>query len=173
MPYTTVFELSEAACELHNKNDRLEKHGPNEEVLAMDLNFTYETNNSVLAMFSPSLRGCLYMADQPAEGALALSDDNLSKLRNPALGQGKKGFDWLVGELVGATLIFHKGIDEKSEIAFDEVKIGKYKLECREGGTVVVHFQAQLHPTTDKQMAFLSKALVNKICTLSITPPSA
>ncbi len=164
------FELNEAACELHHKNDRIEKHGE-EDVLAVDLNFTYETNNGVLAMFSPSLRHCLYMAAAAPDNSLPLDDQNMSALRNPAL-NGGKAFPWSVGELVGAEMRFHHGIGGKSDQVFAESKIGKYKLECREGGTVIVHFQAQITPT-DKEMAFLSAALRNKICTLSIIPPAA
>ena len=170
MTLKTVFELTEAACELTHKNDRIEKHGE-EDRLACDLDFTFETNNDSLAMFHPTLKSSLYMK-QKNEGELQLADSNVSKLRMPEL-NGGKAIHWSGGSLEGAELRFHHGIDEKSHVVFDLAKVGKYKLDCCDGGTVVVHFQAQIYPTTDAQNAFLSKALVNKICTLSVTPPSA
>lgn len=171
MAYEATFELKEAACELTHKNDRIEKHGE-EDVLAIDLNFTWETNNKALALFAPALRSALYMADEPAEGSLPLSDDNASKLRHKHLNAGK-AFGWDGGEIIGGELRFHHGVESRSDVVFDkDVKVGKYKLDCRDGGTVVIHFQVQVYPT-DKQTAFLSKALVNKICTISITPPKA
>lgn len=164
--YDAKFELTEAACELVHMNTRIEKHG-DEDKLAIDLDLRYETNNAALAMFSPTLRSCLY---EKAPDLLADADktDSLTKLRNPALNSGK--FGWGMGELVGATLTVHSGIDSKSNVEFDETKVGKYKLECKEGGTVVVHFQAQVYPS-EKQTGFLAKALQNKICTVSVVPP--
>ncbi len=163
-----MFELIEAACELRHKNDRIEKHGE-EDVLAVDLDFTYETNNGVLAMFAPTLRSNLYMLEDGGQEPLIKDADHLTKLRNPALGGGK-AFAWGAGELTGGELKFHHGVGGKSDVTFEASKIGKYKLECKEGGTVIVHFQAQIRPS-DKEMSFLSAALRNKICTISVTPP--
>lgn len=166
-----AFELTEADCELRHKNDRIEKHGE-EDVLAVDLNFAYETNNAVLALFAPALRSNLYMADDDVSQEKLIKDpDHLTKLRNPAL-NGGKAYPWGAGELTGADIKFHHGIGGKSDVAFGEAKVGKYKLECKEGGTVVVHFQVQIKPS-DKEMAFLSAVLRNKICTLSVTPPAS
>lgn len=170
MPYEAVFELNEAACELTYKNDRIEKHGE-EGILACDLGFTFETNNGVLAMFAPALRSALYMKGESSQTSLVNDDDHLTALRFPAIAGGKP-IAWGAGELEAAELKFHWGIGGKSDVVFEKVKIGKYKLECLEGGTVTLHFQAQVNPT-DQQTAFLSKALVNKICTISISNHAA
>lgn len=162
------FSLAEAACLLIHKNDRIEKHG-DEDKLACDINLSFETNNGILAMFSPTLRSCLYMKADSDQSSLVPDVDHLTALRNPALAGGKP-FHWATGDLVGAELRFHHGIESKSDVVFNGAKIGKFKLECKEGGTVIVHFQAQVYPE-DLQMTFLSKALRNKICTVSITPP--
>jgi len=127
-----VFELQEAACELVHKNDRIEKHGE-EGVLACDLSFTFETNNDVLAMFAPSLKSALYMKDETTQGSLVNEDDHLTKLRFPAL-CGGKAISWGAGELESAELKFHYGIGGRSDVVFEKSKIGKFKLECLEGG---------------------------------------
>ncbi len=181
MTYKPQFELQESSCILTNKNDRTEKHGPNEERLAVDLNFTFEANNKALSMFSTTLRGIIYQAETPKPGDLPMDDDNLSELRNPELNPAKKGgneLSWAGGDITGATVRFHYGTTEKSHVVFDEAKVCKFHLICRPGGTVLIKFQVQVHPSendkeADKQLAFLSKALAIRACTISITPPQA
>lgn len=164
-----VFELAEANAVLTNMNVRLEKHG-NEEVLAHDLSFDYEMANTGLAMFAPALRACIYQRPQGPQAELeGVSDaDYMPSLRFPALSALK----WGAGELIGAELRFHYGTTEKSHIVFDEAKICKYRMECKEGGTVLLSFQAQVHPN-EKQAGQLSKLLVDKSCIISITPAPA
>lgn len=165
MTYEARFTLEEAACQLKHKNDRIELHGE-EARLACDLDFSFDTSNEVLALFAPALRGCLYAPEENGQGSLVNTKDHLTTLRFPAITTLK----WDAGKLEGAELRFHHGIEKRSDVVFDTVKISKYKLECKEGGTVIVHFQAQVYPT-DKQTAFLSKVLLDKVCTLSVTPP--
>jgi hypothetical protein len=164
-----TFELEEAVCQLVHKNDRLEKHGE-EDRLACDLNLTYETNNGCLVLFSPTLRSLVYEHENGAQTELVKDPDHLTKLRNPALHGGP--LKWAAGELVGAEVRFHYGPTGKSDIVFDMAKVGKYKIECREGGTVVLHFQAQVYPN-ESQSGKLSLILTNKVCTVSIKPPLA
>jgi hypothetical protein len=161
------FSLEEAAVSLDHKNERIEKHG-DEDRLACDLNFHLETNNAALTMFSPTLRGLLYERDDGTQGALLDDADHLTKLRNPPL-HGKP-LPWGAGELVGAELRFHFGIKPDTDVVFSEAKIHKFKLDCREGGTVVIGFQAQVYPT-DEQSGKMSKFLLDKVCTISVTPP--
>lgn len=160
------FSLEEAACLLNHKNDRIEKHGE-EDVLACDLSLSYETSNGILAMFAPALRSSLYQKADSAQASVIPDADHLTSLRFPALCD--KPLKWAAGELVGAELKFHYGHSEKSNVVFQPTKITKFKLECKEGGTVVVHFLAQVHPT-DAQTSFLSKVLRDKVCTISVIP---
>lgn len=162
-----MFELANANVALIHKNERLEMHG-NETKLACDLKFEYEMANTGLAMFHPSLRSAIYQPSQSDQGTLIEDQDYLPSLKFPALSSLK----WGAGDLVGAELRFHYGTSEKSHVVFSEAKICKYKLDCKEGGTVLVSFDAQVYPT-ETQSGKLSKILTDKLCTISITPPEA
>lgn len=169
MSYTAQFTLSEAPCLLNHKNDRIEKHGE-EDVLACDLSISYETSNDILAMFAPALKSSLYMRSDSAQGSLVPDQEHLTALRFPALCE--KPLKWAAGELFGAEVKFHHGISSKSDVVFQPTKVTKFKLECLEGGTVIVHFLVQVNPT-DAQTSFLSKVLRDKVCTISVTPLAA
>ena len=161
-----VFELTEANVLLVHKNERLEKHGE-EDRLACNLNFQYEMANTGLAMFAPALRSCLYQKPQGAQQEIDVDADYMPSLRFPALSVLK----WGSGDLVGPELRFHYGTTEKSHIVFEAgVKVGKYRMECKEGGTVLLSFHAQVYPN-EKQSGQLSKILLDKSCIISITPP--
>ena len=158
-----VFEVEQRDVQLVHKNDRIELNGE-ESVLACDLDFVWETDNGCLALFAPDLRSALYVKDA-SQGELVDDPSHLTHLRFSPLGRVK----WDAGSLIGATLRFH-GIDEKSDTVFEGVKVHKYRIEPKEGGTVVVSFQAQVHPSA-KQSGRLSEFLQQKLVALSVVPP--
>lgn len=160
-----MFEVVEANCTLVHKNDRLEKHGE-ESVLACDLNFEWETTNGMLSMFAPDLRSCLYKRQDSAQMELEPDPEHVTALRFPGMGVIK----WGLGELVGAELTFHYGL--KSKLELDAKKVHKYRIECKEGGAVVIGFQVQCHPT-EQQAGKLSKFLQDGMVVVSVTPPAA
>lgn len=162
----TVFTLEEQNASLISKSDRIEHHGE-EKRLACDLDFSIEVANTALALFAPALRSCLYQRDQGAQVELPGTEDpqHTPSLRFPALGSLK----WGAGELIGAELRFH-GVNKKSDVVFDETKIHKYKIQCKEGGTVIITFQAQVRPD-EHQAGRLSKFLQDKVCQITVTPP--
>lgn len=164
-----MFEIEEGKVKLSNMNTRVELHGE-ESRSAVDLDFKWETGNGCLALFAPALRSCLYQAAEP--DLMDKADPNVENAR--ALRFSPLGvIRWGAGDLVGGQLIFHTGVDpKKSNVVFAEVGVGKYKLEPKEGGTVVVYFQVQVHPT-EAQMGKLMKFLTDKECTISVTPPDA
>jgi len=161
-----MFEIAEGKVQLIHKNERLEKHG-DEDVLACDLNFSWETGNGCLAMFAPDLRSMFYKRLDDAQQELDPDPEHLTALRFPGL--GKSGVvGWELGELTGGTLTFHVGVKTKFEIPMQ--KLAKFKLEPKEGGTVVVYFQVQCHPN-EQQSGKLSKFYADKHCIITITPP--
>lgn len=162
-----VFELEEAKCRLVHMNTRLEKHGE-EDRLACDLNFEWDTDNGCLAMFSPTLRSALYQRPTGPQTELpgTSTPEHLTEVKYPELMPVK----WRGGKVVGAELRFHVGTSDKSHVVFGETTVDKYSLECKEGGTVCVRWQAQVYPT-DAQAGKLSKLLVDKHCEVSVTPP--
>lgn len=165
MEHAPRFELENANALLVNMNSRLEKHGEDDK-LACDLNFEYETANTSLAMFAPALRSCMYLPpDEGVQGELPVAADYLPRLRFPGLAALK----WTVGELIGAKLSFAFGV--KSHLDFAGVKVHKYRLELKEGGSVVISFQAQVHPT-EAQAGKLAGLFQGKQVVISVEPPA-
>ena len=162
-----MFEMTEANVELVHKVERKEKHWE-EEVLACDLNFKWETSNGVLAMFAPELRHSLYKKPSDGQAELPGTDDpdHLTALRFPAMAPIK----WLAGDLTGGLLTFHTGV--KSMVKIDITRLHKFKLDPKEGGTVVVYFQIQCRPN-EQQSGKLSKFYTDGACTITVTPPPA
>jgi len=156
------FELDGAKVLLVHKNERLEKHGE-EEVLACDLDFKYETSNAVLAEFHPDLRSQLYKRPESAQGELTDDLEHLTALRVPELGSDFK----FAGSLERAELVFFKG--KKAHVTFAEAKIHKFSFNLKEGGTVIVGFQAQVYPD-EGQSGKLSGLLQEKHCLLTLEP---
>lgn len=154
--------LEAAKVRLTHKNDRLEKHGE-DEVLACDLDFEYDTGNQVLAFFGPGLRSALYKRPEGAQEELIADPEHLTDLRCPEMPGPHK----LVGSMAKAELVFHRG--QKKHVVFAEAKIHKFSVACMDGGTVTVHFQAQVHPD-EAQAGKLSGLLQDKHCQISITP---
>jgi hypothetical protein len=156
------FSLEAAKVRLMHKNERLEKHGE-DEVLACDLDFDYETSNAVLAEFHPELRSSVYKRPDDAQGELQEDPEHLTALRIPELGGHRKS-EWSIPK---AELVFLKGT--RKHLVFAEARIHKISFDCKEGGTVVVHFQAQVHPD-EAQSGKLSGLLQEKHCLVSLSP---
>ena len=159
-----MFGLNEEIVQFTHQNNRLEKHGE-ESVLACDLDFRWETTNGMLALFAPDLRHALYKGSDSAQLELAPDPDHLTSLRFSGLAPLK----WGSGELIGGALVFHYGV--KSRLEIDASKVHKFKIECKEGGTVVIGFQVQCRPI-ENQLGKLSKFLTDGACVVSVIPPA-
>lgn len=160
-----MFEIEEGKVALRGFNMRTEKHG-DVDVLAADLDFTWETGNGCLAMFAPALRSCLYAKADDLVNRADPNEETATVLRFPDLAPLK----WTSGEIVGATLLFHTGVSAKSNVSFDDCHVHKYRLECKEGGTVVVGFQVQMRPK-EAEMGKLAKFFSDRQCVVSVKPP--
>jgi hypothetical protein len=99
-----MFEIAEGKVQLTNKNERIEKHGE-EDVLACDLSFSWETDNGCLAMFAPDLKAALYRKADERQGELPETKDaaHVTALRFPSMAP----FKWMGGDLLGGELCFH------------------------------------------------------------------
>ena len=159
-----MFEAIEANMSLMHKNERIEKHGE-EQILACDLRLEWETGNGVLAMFDPALRSALYRKDED-QGELIVDVDHLTVLKFAGLPSLK----WVLGELVGAEVTFHAAVS-KNDLVLEGCKVHKFRIDCKDGGTVVISFQVQAHPT-ELQSGKLSRILTDKLCQVSVIPPS-
>ena len=160
-----MFEIKEGQCQMVHLNTRLEKHG-DVEVVACDLNFVWETHNGMLAMFAPDLRGALYKRADDRQAELDPDPDHLVALRFSAIDTIK----WGQGDVIGGALTFHTGVSAKSHVTVEDVKVTKFRLTCKEGGTVVIGFKVQCRPSS-AEMGKFTGFLQAKDCLISVTPP--
>ena len=159
-----MFEVEQQNVAFVHMNNRLEKHGE-ESILACDLDFSWETTNDMLALFAPDLRSCMYKVSDSAQLELAPDPEHMTALRFPGLAPLK----WGTGELIGGQLTFHFGV--KSRLDLECHKVHKYRIECKEGGTVVIGFQVRCRPS-EQQAGKLSKLLTDGACVVSVVPPA-
>jgi hypothetical protein len=165
------FELPDyASVKLTNINPRIEKHGA-ESVPAVDLNFTLAAANSVLEQFSPDLLMALY--GEPDDGAEEQEElegvepvSLFTVLRFPKINPLK----W-DSKHSGYALAIDYGLGGASALEIDGCEVGKFVLDCMEGGTVEVKFQVQCNSgLTEKIMGKLSLMIGQEVA-IRLTGP--
>lgn len=141
------FELEEpTACTVTNVNFRSELHG-DEHIPAVDVAIKMTTSNDVLSMFDGSLKGMLYgRADKASRAAAPQGEldgvepiSDMPKLRCTILEQPIR----LAKEFVGYTLTIDRGLGGASNIVIDDCGVDKFKVDCKEGGSVELSFRVQ------------------------------
>jgi hypothetical protein len=150
-----MFSLQRRRAKMAGFNARKENHG-DELVLACDLKFTVEISNDELAEFSPTLKSSLYQRDD-AQREIVDTPDHLTQIKNPQI----KKVKWEV-EYPQARYVVHHGIDDRNDTVFGLAKIGKFEIEPKEGGTCVVGYRVQTHPT-EEQVAHLATFLGEEV----------
>lgn len=165
-----MISLSGIDARLTHVNTRIEKHGE-DEVLAYDLDFAWDTVNDVLDLFSSGLKRSLYAKDEETlqkKGAELFEDDgHLTALRHPQIDVLK-----LTGsEIIGGTFTFHKAVTgPRGDIVFGDVKVAKWRVEAKSGGSVTVRFRVQVNPDKKHRgdlMDLYEQGTVN----VSVEPP--
>lgn len=154
------FALEGAKVRLTHKNDRIEAHGE-EKILACDLDFLYETTNEVLGQFNADLHAALYKRPESPQGELTDDPKHMTALRLPEV--GTLSFE---GRAKGELKL---GTGGKKDMVLTDVTLTKFKIECKEGGTVVVHFQAKARPD-ETQAGRISGFLRDKHVIASFAP---
>lgn len=154
------FTLTQAKVRLTQKNDRIEAHGE-ESILACDLDFQYETTNDVLEQFNADLRVALYKRPESPQGELTEDPKHMTALRLPEVGPLS-----IAGRDKGELKL---GTGGKKDLVLTDVTLTKFKLDCKEGGTVVVHFQAKARPD-ETQAGRISGFLRDKHVVATFTP---
>lgn len=155
-----TFELEDKQCKLRHLNVRNELHGE-ERVLAADLEFEGDFEGSVLEMFHPGLQEALYAMSEAAD-MVDKANGTPTRLKFPSLGVLK-----LEAEVTGAWVGAGFGVGEG--IAFDLANVGKFRVECMDGGTVSVRFRVQVKPD-DNQLSKLA-ALLDSAVPVTIRAP--
>lgn len=157
-----MFELKNQSLKLAHCNGRAEKHG-DKNVLAVDLKFELKILNTKLDEFSAGLMRSLY--EKKVVGEVAeLFPGHLPDVRYPQLPELK----W-EHEYAGYTLRVEHGIDDGSDIVLTDCDLSKFNFKCQDGGTVVITFSVQCHPTDDEAGHLLGK--IQSEVTIDLTPP--
>jgi hypothetical protein len=169
-----AFELPDfQTVKLTNVNPRIEKHGT-ESVPAADLNFTLTAANSILEQFDVDLLLALYGepdADEPADQEELEGVDPVSLftvLRFPKINPIK----W-DSKHAGYALSIDYGLGGESCLEIEGCEVGKFVLDCMEGGTVEIKFQVQCSSgLTEKIMGKLS-LMIGQEVSIMLTAPEA
>lgn len=131
--------LEPTTVKLSNVQTRVEKHG-DEEVMAIDLAVTWNTNNRSLTAIQKQLRNALFCnlaqdTDSP-QAEMDLPVDEMPNVRVPGMDYPVK----LDFQQVGARVEVAYGIDETTAIVLQLCKVHKFRITPIEGGSAEVKF---------------------------------
>jgi hypothetical protein len=135
-----MFQMISQQCKIAHVDLREEKHG-DESVTAVDLKLQASVSNDFLSYLSPRLKGSLYdKPDGSVQGTLVHDNPGyMPRLLYPQL----PALAW-VGEMLKAQVVLH-GAKKKDDIVVT-ADVNKLRLECMDGGTVIVSFRIQVIP---------------------------
>lgn len=145
-----TFELVKERCTLNNLNIRTELHGE-ERATAIDLAFSFESANNMLAKLHPDLRATFYRQDDNRD---LVGGDHLPALKFPLLASR---IGWQLE--IPRTRIRIYGTSPDQDIILGDGKTNKFKLELLEGGTVRWSFRVQYSKPQEGAIAALSNVL--------------
>ena len=159
-----MFEIHRKAAKITAFNPRAEKAG-SENRPAADLKLSANLSAEILDALDPSLRGWLFCKDA-VQSDLANAAHDAPNLRQPRLVQQ---FDW-VPRYAGYELRIHDlGLDESSDLVISGCEFNRIRLAPQEGGTVIVSWRLQFHPT-EAQAGKLS-TLIQETLDISLLAP--
>lgn len=160
------FELDRAKALITSINPA-PKFAGDEKKPAGKMGIRVDLTNDCLSMFHPTLKHMLFCADQPANAdraEQATTDDKFIRfLEIPTI--------HFAGEVIGAKVIIHQGINEKSDIALELCSVDKFVIEPKNGGTATVSCRVQFHP--DEKQAGKLWGLIGTNIEISIEAPPA
>lgn len=146
---------------LSNVNLRGEKHGPDTKP-AVDLAIDIESPNTLLEVLEPGMLGAFYVVDATQPQLIEAHPTSLRLKTIVPMVAWKK-------EYPGYSCAIGHGIDDDSALIFDDVTLGKFVVEMKDGGTVVLSCRVQVHPV-DGQIDALALKIQQQI-ELTLTPP--
>lgn len=142
---------------------------------AQNVKLEWTTDNGVLAEFDPQLRSAFYQKDDGKppvgdgnQGELSLprQDVELTKLRIPFLQMPVK----FKKEFAGYEMVYHCGASEQSNISLSDVELSDFSFDMKDGGTVVVVFNAYGKPNAVDQGKI--DQMLQLECEVSLVPPT-
>lgn len=142
---------------------------------AQNVKLEWTTDNGVLAEFDPQLRSAFYQKDDgkqkannEGQGELSLprQDVELTKLRIPFLQMPVK----FKKEFAGYEMVYHCGASDKSNITLSDVELSDFSFDMKDGGTVLVVFNAYAKPNAADQGKI--DQMMQLECEVTLTPPT-
>lgn len=168
-----MFELLEpTTVTLTNAQSRVEKHG-DEDVMAIDLAVTWNTNNRSLTAIHKQLRDMLFCdmrqgsADPQEE--MDLPVDELPNVRVPGADYPIK----LDFQAVGARVEVAYGISEKTAIVLMLCKVHKFRVTPIEGGSAEVKFAVSSSSEIDDHIIGTLSVLQQREISLKLSMPDS
>lgn len=142
---------------------------------AQNVKLEWTTDNGVLAEFDPQLRSAFYQKDdgkqranEEGQGELSIprQDVDLTKLRIPFLQMPIK----FKKEFAGYEIVYHCGATDESCIKLSDVGLSDFSFDMKDGGTVLVVFNAYAKPNAADQGKIDQMMQVE--CEVSLIPPT-
>lgn len=152
-------------AKLTSLTPRIEKHG-DDNVPAVSLGLTITGPNTLLDLFSHSLRTTLYKAADDA-------GDNLPGIDAPTPLLRTRGFERIklkAGDMEGYRLQIEHGIAADSAIDLHGCKVDKWTLEPFEGGSVELSFRVGTSDVDETYAGRLAMKLGQEV-QITLTPP--
>jgi hypothetical protein len=161
-----MFALTTATtAKLTSMTPRIERHG-DENVPAVSLGLAITGPNTLLDLFSDSLRHALYKAADDAGDNLPGIDAPTPLLRT----RGLERIKLKAHDMVGYRVSIAHGIDDNSAIDLHDCKVDKWSLEPFEGGSVCLSFRVGTSDVDEAYFGALSMMQQQEV-ELTIRPP--
>jgi hypothetical protein len=140
-------------------------------VAACCVTFEMSSNNYIISEFDSQLRFALYSRDPDRLKQMNLDGveddmDGLTTLKFPRLGMPIK-FEW---DGAGYEMHLHIGASGHGDIVLQDVDLGSFTFDCKDGGTVITKFKATMHPNAVEQGKI--DHMLQLETELSLKPPS-
>lgn len=126
---------------LTHVNVRREKHGE-ENVPALDMSFRKEGGNELLDLLDPEIRTTIY-CNRDADAGQALMPNVIAVLPNLRLPKMEQKHTYGGKDKYGGyRFVLDYGLgDEQSNLELSDCKVGGFRFETREGGSVTIEWQ--------------------------------
>lgn len=132
-----MFQITDPTdARLASVTPRVEKHG-DDEVPAVSIALEIEAANTLLDLIDPTIRQALYKAKGDDTPELPGVEASTPVLRCNSIDSVK-----LITSHEGWTLHVHHSVDERAApLAFGGVKVDQFRVEAKQGGTVVLRIR--------------------------------
>lgn len=162
--------LEPTTVKLSNVQTRVERHGE-DEVMAIDLAVTWNTNNRALTEIHKQLRNALFCNHaQPSDSPQAEMDLPVYELPNVRV----PGMDYPIKldfQQIGARAEVAYGIDETTAIVLQLCKLHKFRITPIEGGSAEVKFAISSAADIDDHIIGTLSVLQQREISLKLTMP--